>query len=84
MNTSVDTKVALLSIGDPILNNTLDNYFILAGPNKESEEIYITSKNSTLNTAYTSDEGYVVPTITIKKENLQKGSGTLNDPYRTE
>ena len=84
MNTSVDTKVALLSIGDPILNNTLDNYFLLAGPGKESEEVYIASKNSTLNTAYATDEAYIVPTITIKKENLQKGSGTLNDPYRTE
>ena len=84
MNTTVDTKVALLSIGDPILNNTLDNYFLLAGPGKESEEVYIASKNSTLNTAYATDEAYIVPTITIKKENLQKGSGTLNDPYRTE
>ena len=84
MNTSIDTKVGLLSIGDPIFNNTLNNYFILAGPGKESEEVYIVSKNSTFETAYTTDEAYVVPTITIEKDLLKLGSGTSKDPYRTE
>ena len=84
LDTKIDTKVALLSIGNPIINNGLDNYFILAGPGKESEEVYIVSKDSTLDTAYTTDEAYVVPTITIKKESLTKGTGTESDPYRTE
>ena len=84
LNTTIDTKVGLLSIGNPIINNTLDNYFILTGPGKESEEIYIVSNNSTVDSVYTTDEAYVVPTITIKKDVLSKGSGTENDPYRTE
>ena len=84
LNTTIDTKVGLLSIADPIINNNLDNYFILAGPGKESEEVYIVSKNSTVDSTYATDEANIVPTITIKKDILEKGSGTINDPYRTE
>ncbi|MEE3343294.1 MAG: hypothetical protein VZS44_04300 [Bacilli bacterium] len=84
MNTTIDTKVGLLSIGDPIINNSLDNYFILTGPEKDTDEIYLIKKDSTLETAYTTDEAYVVPTITISKSILTQGKGTSTDPYRTE
>ncbi|MBR3161795.1 MAG: hypothetical protein IKF19_03600 [Bacilli bacterium] len=84
LNSTVDTKVGLLSIADPIINNNLDNYFILSGPGKESEEVYIMSKNSTIDSTYSTDTAYVIPTITIEKESLKSGSGTETDPYRTE
>ena len=30
------------------------------------------------------EEAYVVPCISIMKENLKAGSGLISDPYRTE
>ena len=84
LNTSIKTRVGLLSIGDPIINNRLDKYFILAGPNKEDIDIYIASNESTLETTTAQDEALVVPTITINKNSLTAGKGTNNDPYRTE
>lgn len=84
LNTTIKTKVALLSIGDSIINNELNNYFLLAGPEKETEEIYTVTEDSKLDTIYTVDEAYIVPTITIKKNSLVKGTGSKDDPYRTE
>ena len=84
MSNKIDTKVGLLSIGDPIINNTLDNYFLLTGVGKESEEVYVASNTSTLETALATDNAYVVPTITIDKNILTQGSGSNSDPYRTE
>lgn len=84
VSTTIDTKVGLLSIGDAIVNNSFSDYFILTGPSKESEEVYVMSKNSTIDTVYAINESYIIPTITIEKSNLKNGNGTSDDPYRTE
>jgi hypothetical protein len=81
---TVDTKVATLSIGNPILNSNLDNYFTSTGTGKNDLSVYIIKKDATTETVDVDEEYYVIPCITILKENLKTGSGTINDPYRTE
>lgn len=84
LNKTIDTKVTVLSIGNPILNNTLDNYFTSTGTGKSNSSIYIINKNTTIEEIDVDEEAYVVPCISIMKENLKAGSGLISDPYRTE
>lgn len=84
LKTTIDTKIAIPSIGDPILNNTLEDYFIATGTSKNDDEIYIAKSNSNLDTISTSEKAYVRPCISINKDSLKTGTGTVNDPYRTE
>lgn len=81
LNKTVDTKVANLSIGNIFLTD-LDNYYIATGKTKTT--MYVTKKNFTVDYADVSEEKYIIPCITIKKESLTAGSGTKEDPYRTE
>lgn len=78
---TIDTKVANLSIGNPILND-LDNYFIATAKNKTT--MYVIKKSFTLDEADVSEEKYIIPCITIKKDSIKNGTGTKEDPYRTE
>ena len=80
---TIDTKVANLSIGNPFLND-LDNYFIATSPNKNDSSIYTTKKDYTLEETDVEEEKNIIPCITIKKDNLKKGNGTISDPYRME
>ena len=79
----IDTKIYMLSIADPILNN-LNDYFIATGTKENSSLIYIKDKDGTLTNDNVTSKKYVVPCISINKNILKKGSGTLEDPYRTE
>ena len=83
INKTIDTKIANLSIGNPILNN-LEDYFLATSPKKDGNLIYTVKKDFTLEESEVEEEKYIVPCITIKKENLKKGTGTIDDPYRTE
>ena len=80
----IDTKVALLSIGDVVLNHELDNYFTSTGTYKNSTSLYVQKSNGEVTTKKVSYEASVVPCITIQKDNLKVGTGTKDDPYRTE
>ena len=46
--------------------------------------IYTISKDGTLDQIDIQDKTYVLPCITIAKENLKAGQGSIDDPYRTE
>lgn len=81
---TINTKVALPSIGDIILNDTLDNYFTLTGNSKDSSLVYVEKEQGTISVKSVTTEQNVVPCISIKKDSLKVGSGVLNDPYRTE
>ena len=81
---TIDTKVALPSIGDIILNDTLDNYFTLTGTSRDSSLVYVTKEKGTVSVKSVTTEQSVVPCISIQKDSLKVGSGSLNDPYRTE
>lgn len=84
LNKKADTKVANLSIGNIVLNNSLDNYFMSTGLYDKSDYVYLSKKNGTMDTIKVTKEANIVPCISIEKNKLVKGSGTKDDPYRTE
>ena len=85
LNTKIDTKVSLLSIGDIILNdNNLENFFTNTGTDNISNQIYTINKNGTLNKRSVSYNSNIVPCININKNILTKGNGTIDTPYEME
>ena len=80
----IDTKIALPSIGDTILNYEATNYFTSTGTEKDSTFVYINKNNNEVGTKRVTNKANIVPCITIKKDTLSKGTGTKEDPYRTE
>lgn len=84
LNTSIDTKVANLSVGDVFVNSILDNYFLATGDEKNGKNVYVARKDGTIDTKKVQNEAYIVPCISMDKNNLTKGTGTFTDPYRTE
>lgn len=84
LETTIDTKVSMLSIGDIILNNDLNNYFTNTGTSKTSNKVYIINNNGSTSQRNVTIKSSIVPCISINKDLLTKGSGTQNDPYETE
>lgn len=83
----VDTKdayVGLLNITNIRLNNELKNYFLMTGSTKNGSLIYLASNNGTIYSTSSDEKNYVLPTITIKKELLTKGEGTIDSPLEME
>lgn len=80
----IDTKVSILSVGDIILNNELDNYFLNTGTSKNSNKVYVVNNDGSLSIRNVTLKSNIVPCISINKDLLTKGSGTENDPYETE
>ena len=74
LETTIDSKVALISIGNIIINSDLDNYHTMTGTTNKGSMIY-TIKNNQSN---------VIPTISLEKNLLTKGNGTLNEPLEME
>lgn len=81
LETKVNTKVALVSIGDIILNHDLSNYFTLTSSAKNNKFVYTIQKDSVPYSKITSSANYVVPVITISKDSVE-GKGTISDPLR--
>ena len=73
-----------LSVGDVFVNSILDNYFLATGDEKNGKNVYVAKKDGTIDTKKVQNEAYIVPCISMDKNNLTKGTGTLTDPYRTE
>ena len=84
LKTKVNTKVALISIGDILLNNELENYFTMTGTSNHSSSIYSIQKNGKVSTKNIGTSLNVVPAINLKKELLTKGNGTIDSPYEME
>jgi len=84
LTTTIDTKVALLSVGNIILNGDLDNYYILTGTSTSSSLVYTIKSNGTLYGKSSTSTSLIVPTISIDKNILTTGNGTINDPYGME
>ena len=84
LNTKVDTKVTSLSVGDVILNGELSNYFLSTGVSKSSSLVYTVKGNGTLYGKSSTSTSKIVPTISIDKNILTKGNGTINSPYEME
>ena len=82
-----DTKkayVGLLNITNIKLNNELKNYFLMTGSTKNGSLIYLASNNGTIYSTSSDEKNYILPTITIKKELLTKGEGTIDSPLEME
>lgn len=84
LETTVPTKVGVLSIGDIILNPTLENYYMSTGNDKNSNLVYVMQNDFKLYTKVSTSNLKIVPVISIKKELLTKGNGTLESPYEVE
>ena len=80
----IDTHVAVPSLGDVVFHHELDNYFISTGTYQNSSSVYLQNKNSEVVSKKVTSQANVVACITIKRDNLSGGSGTMDDPYRTE
>lgn len=84
LKTTVDTKITVPSIGNIILNGELSDYFLSTGVSKSSTLVYTVKDNGTLYGKSSTSTSKVVPVISINKEILTKGNGTINTPYETE
>ncbi len=84
LKTTVDTKVALLSIGDIFLNSELKDYYTMTGSALKGTMIYIIKDNKKPVTKYMTSELNVVPAISLNKNLLTKGNGTKDSPYEME
>ena len=81
---TIESKVALISISDIRLNNELNNYFTLTGSKDKSSMIYTINSNQKLYTKNIQTKINVIPAISLDKELLTKGNGTINSPYEME
>ena len=84
LKTKVNAKVALLSIGDVILNKDLKDFYTTTGSALKGTMIYTIKENKKPVTKYMNSELNVVPTISIDKTILTKGNGTLESPFEME
>jgi len=84
LDSTIDSKIALLSVGDIILNNELTEYYTMTGASKNSTMVYTINKSKKLTTKYITNELKVVPAISIDKNLLTEGNGTIESPYEME
>lgn len=84
LNSTINTKVAMISIGDIRLNNELEDYFTLTGTKAKGSTIYTIKSNQKVYTKSIQNKAYIVPTISLDKELLTKGTGTYNNPLEME
>ena len=84
LKTEVDTKVALMSIGNIFLNPELHNYFTMTGSKEKSNMVYIVAEDKKYYPRQIGSSVNVVPTISIEKSLLTKGNGTKNSPFEME
>lgn len=80
LNTRVDTKIATLSIGDIVLNPTNTNYYTSTGISENSNQIYIINNNFKLVTRNATTNLKVIPVISINKDLITNGEGTIDNP----
>jgi len=84
LNKTINSKVALISIGDIRLNNELDNYYTLTGNKANGSMVYAINANQKLFGKTIQNKINVVPAISLDKDLLTKGNGTIDSPYEME
>lgn len=80
LKTKVDTKVSVLSIGDIFLNPSSTNYYTSTGISKDSNLVYVMKNDFKLYTEVATTNLRVIPVISINKNILTTGDGTLENP----
>ena len=84
LDTTINSKVALISIGDIRLNNELDNYYTLTGNKLNGSMVYVINSNQKLYGKTIQNQINVVPAISLDKDLLTTGNGTIDSPYEME
>ena len=84
LNETINSKVALMSIGNIFLNPGLTNYHTMTGNKINGSMIYTIQENKKVYQKQVTSEINVVPTISIEKKLLKKGKGTIDSPYEME
>lgn len=84
LKNTVDTKVALMSIGDIYLNPELNNYFTMTGNSNRGGMVYAITEDKKIYAKQVSSTANIVPTISIDKSILTKGNGTKDSPFEME
>ena len=72
------------SYGGVIYEPTLSNYFTMTGQNTKSSMVYMITKDKKLYTKQIGSSINVIPTISIEKNILTKGNGTIDSPFEME
>ena len=76
----VDTKVALMSIGNIFLNGDVSNYFTMTGAASSSSMVYLINDDRKVYARQIGASVNVIPTISLDKKLLTKGNGTKDSP----
>ena len=84
LDSTIKSKVALISVGDIRLNNELENYFTLTGTKNKGSMLYAVNSNQKLYSKNMQNKVNVVPVISLNKDLLTKGNGTIDSPYEME
>ena len=84
LKNKIDSKIALMSIGDIYLNPNTNNYFTMTGSSDRGSQVYVITDNKKLFTKSVTNELNVIPTISINQKLLTKGNGTKDAPYEME
>lgn len=77
-------KVAIPSVGDMFINNDLSGYFTSTGSSSSGKMLYIVRDTGRFVTSTIGNDNYVVPCITIKKDSIVSGDGSIDNPYGLE
>lgn len=84
LGTTIDTKVSVISVGNVIFNNNLDNIWTNTGIDEDGSKVYTIEKSANFSSKSVNGNSYVVPCISIEKDILTKGKGTIDSPYEME
>jgi len=84
LDTTINSKVALISIGDIRLNNELENYSTLTGTINKGTMVYTILSNQKVYAKPVSTKTNIIPTISLDKELLTIGNGTYESPLEME
>lgn len=84
LETTVDTKVSVLSIGNIFLNNTNTNYFLSTGVTKDNNQVYVMQDDYKVYNKASTTNLRIIPVISLDKALLTKGNGLIDSPYEVE
>lgn len=80
LKTKVKVKVGILSVGDMILNQGVNEYFMASG---NENMVYVFESGSKIGTKQPSNMLNVIPTISVKKDKIIE-YGTMDAPYEVK
>ena len=84
LETTVDTKIAILSIGNIFLNSTNTNYFLSTGVTKDNNQVYVMQDDYKVYNKASTTNLRIIPVISLDKALLTKGNGLIDSPYEVE